>query len=150
MGREELLGTLVERAALVGVSSDGVERGGLDARKLAVSALRRNKALAGSHANAFQLTRERGAGVGWGDVTKGGEGSELREPGVRSSHLPRRLARNLAPSHCSRPCLSRGTRDGQTPEGRGRPGLRRGMGRTGNVVGAAPPLACGRESHRFS
>lgn len=55
MGREELLGTLDEGAILVEVSSDGVEKGGLDARKPAISARRRNKALAASHPNAFQL-----------------------------------------------------------------------------------------------
>lgn len=97
--------------------------------------------MAASHPNAFQLK-------GWEVRVEGchegrsGEGSELREPGIRSSHLPRRLARSLAPSHCSRPCLSRGTRDGQTPGGC--------EGGGGDVAGAAPPPACGRESGDYS
>lgn len=62
MGREELLGSLDEGTTLVRVSSDGMEREGLDARKPAISARRRNKALAGSHPNAFQL-KELGVGV---------------------------------------------------------------------------------------
>lgn len=68
-------------------------------------------------------------------------------------HLPRRLARSLAPSHCSRPCLSWGPREGQKPgvcggraalggrgERRGRDGTRRMW------LGPPRPRACGRES----
>lgn len=72
MGREELLGTLDEGVILVGVSSDRVERGGLDARKPAISAWRRNKALASSLRNARQL---KGWGAGVEGCPKGGEGS---------------------------------------------------------------------------
>lgn len=43
-------------------------------------------------------------------------------------HLPRRLARSLAPSHCSRPCLSWGPREGQTPGGCGGPAALGGGG----------------------
>lgn len=68
MGEEELQGTKDEGAMLAGVSSDKVGGGGLNARKAAISARRRNKAEAGSHPNGFQLKE---------DATKGGEGSEL-------------------------------------------------------------------------
>lgn len=135
------MGTLDEGVILVGVSSDRVEKGGLDARKPAVCARRRNKALAGSLPNACQL-KGWGAGVEGCPEGRRGEGRELREPGIRSSHLPRRLARSLAPSHCSRPCLSLGTPDGQRPEDVGAGG--------GDVAGAAPPPACGRESWGYS
>lgn len=72
MGEEELLGTSLERAMLAGVSSDRVEMGGLNARKAAISARGRNKAVVGSHPNAFRLKE---------DATEGGQGSELGSPG---------------------------------------------------------------------
>lgn len=57
---------------LAGVSSDRVEMGGLNARKAAISARGRNKAVVGSYPNAFRLKE---------DATEGGQGSELGSPG---------------------------------------------------------------------
>lgn len=64
-------------------------------------------------------------------------------------HLPPRLARSLAPSHCSRPCLSWGTRGGQTPGGCGGPAAL-GDGTRGMGLGPPRPPACGRESRDLS
>lgn len=68
------------------------------------------------HANAFQAFNLKG-GCQEG---RGGEraGSARLSPEIGSLHLPRRLARSLAPPRCSRPCFSRGKREGKKDAGR--------------------------------
>lgn len=68
------------------------------------------------HANAFQAFNLKG-GCQEG---RGGEraGSARLSPEIGSLHLPRRLARSLAPPRCSRPCFSRGKREGKKGAGR--------------------------------
>lgn len=104
---------------LAGVSSDRVEMGGLNARKAAISA--RGEEQSRGRFSPERISAKRGC---YGGRTR----ERAREPGVRSLHLPRRLARSLAPSHCSRPCLSWGPREGQTPGGCGGPAALGGGG----------------------
>lgn len=67
--------------------------------------------------NALQaLNLRRGRQEGRGGESAGG--ARLRPKSIGSLHLPLCLARSLAPPHCSRPCFSRGKREGKKGAGR--------------------------------
>lgn len=117
----------------MGVSSDGVERGGLDATEKAIPLRRGNKAVAGPHPNAFQLK---------GDATKGGEGSELGSPGygvcIYHDASPGVWRLLTAPGH-----VSRGERGKDRRREDVEAGLRWGMGCGGCGWGCPAPQPAG-------